>query len=927
VTPAVLVFALAAALPPPALEPPCAPCITWEVGPSRAAALARGDAGPGLHILLQETLQEPIAADVVGRLRGRGVAVLLGIGEASAAALPESEGVVIRLAASSALTPGERAFGLKSLATRLRAGDPRLRVGLEGSDAALAEALAGGLGAYVDFVVTGGARPSSFAGESWSRRRLASAEDVAPLLQHGGPVLAAWPEDAALADTPLALAALDALLQVTLAPLPHVAAACETDGAAPAPCAAPAFLGPDGSLLLLVTPQGPVRALRVPAPGTVQAGMAARVLSLTRPAPPAVAGVAVVGEAVRFALDASDAPFLLEVEGWGAQAGVFGSGVDVVAGRGLAVEEVLARHQAAAARQRRLAPASVATGTLVIAFQAPGLTAPLTITADVRIYSGPGGTEVEQRHLRLDGVSLEGDAVPRLPIVEPERVAVPPLTLVLGSAYRYALRGMERVGARECYRVAFDTPPGIRPGLRGQAWIEAAGFSLVRLQAVQTGLRGPIVSSEQTDEFAPREVAGATLWLLSRSTVHQAYEGPAFRTAIDRVLEVREQEVDPPDFARRLAAAHASPAVMLRETEHGYVYLKKAAPAPSAAAGDAGTRVPAGKATAVRTLALGLLVDPNIGDPLPFAGGGYSDFDFLHTGTQLNAFLAGAFAQLSWQAPALFGSRWRLQMAGQASLVEYNDRVFRRGVEQYGENLRQRPARMALEVSRPLGARWRGRAGYELEYTRLRGSDLTTAVFALPDSHLAHGLRLALDGQQGPWSASLWWRAARRQHWRAWGLPGDAEGALPRGSYQRYGATLARTVIASPRLLGRLELDALVGQGLDRFSRYSFDGFENRLVGYPVASVRFDRGLVGHGLVSWRARPGLRLQALLDVARVRDAGFEQGGRTLVGLGAGVEAALPWRTLLAVDGGYGRDGLDRDGRRGTQTLRLTVFRVF
>ena len=310
--------------------------------------------------------------------------------------------------------------------------------------------------------------------------------------------------------------------------------------------------------------------------------------------------------------------------------------------------------------------------------------------------------------------------MPRLPIVEPERVAVPPLALALGSAYRYALRGVERVGARECYRVAFDTPPGARPGLRGQAWIEAAGFGLVRLRAVQTGLRGPIVSSEQTDEFAPREHAGATLWLLARSTVHQAYEGPAFRTAIDRVLEVREQEVDPPDFARRLAAAHASPAVMLRETENGYVYLKKA-PAASAAGGGAGTRVPAGKATAVGTLALGLLVDPNIGDPLPFAGGGYTDFDFLHTGTQLNAFLAGAFAQLSWQAPALFGSHWRLQMAVQASLVEYNDRVFRRGVEQYRENLRQRPARLALEVSRPLGARWRGRAGYELEYRGCAG--------------------------------------------------------------------------------------------------------------------------------------------------------------------------------------------------------------
>jgi hypothetical protein len=138
---------------------------------------------------------------------------------------------------------------------------------------------------------------------------------------------------------------------------------------------------------------------------------------------------------------------------------------------------------------------------------------------------------------------------------------------------------------------------------------------------------------------------------------------------------------------------------------------------------------------------------------------------------------------------------------------------------------------------------------------------------------------------------------------------------------------LGRTVIAAPRLLLRAEVSALGGRHLDRFSRYSFDGFENRLAGYPLASVRFDRGLVAHGLVTWQARPALRLQALADAARVRDAGFGLDGRTLVGWGAGLEATLPGRALLSVEWGYAPQGLDRDGGRGTQTLRLTAYRIF
>jgi hypothetical protein len=232
-----------------------------------------------------------------------------------------------------------------------------------------------------------------------------------------------------------------------------------------------------------------------------------------------------------------------------------------------------------------------------------------------------------------------------------------------------------------------------------------------------------------------------------------------------------------------------------------------------------------------------------------------------------------------------------------------------------------------VDLSRPLAARWRLRAGYELDYTHLRRSDLTAPDFRAPADVVAHGLRMALEAERGPWTASAWWRPARRARWNAWGFDADDDAAAAALGYQRYGATLARAVVNRPRASGRIELSAMAGRDLDRFSLYAFDAFDNRLAGYPTASVRYDRGLVARSAWVWQARAGLRLQGWADAARVRDAGESFAARTLVGVGAGGDVALPWRTLLAAEWGYGVQGRDRDGHTGTHTLRITAYRIF
>ena len=71
----------------------------------------------------------------------------------------------------------------------------------------------------------------------------------------------------------------------------------------------------------------------------------------------------------------------------------------------------------------------------------------------------------------------------------------------------------------------------------------------------------------------------------------------------------------------------------------------------------------------------------------------------------------------------------------------------------------------------------------------------------------------------------------------------------------------------------------------------------------------------------------MRLDAFADTALAHDPGFGAGLRRYSGVGAGVEAPLPWRALLAAEWGYGFEGRNREGARGTHVFRATAYKVF
>lgn len=598
-----------------------------------------------------------------------------------------------------------------------------------------------------------------------------------------------------------------------------------------------------------------------------------------------------------------------------------GEEVNVRASRPLRVDEIIARHQAMAARQAAAIETRIATGTMTLAFEAPSFPAPITITSRTTVYTDGTQTDLEQRNVRVNGLEV-GEGIPRLPLLEPERVASPPLVIELTDRYQYELEGTEMVSGTMCYVVAFAPLTTGRTSFRGRAWIGGEDFALVRIAAVQTGLRGAIVSSEQTDEFA-RDSSG--LWLLRQSRVNQVYEGAAHRTPIERVLTLEAHEINPADFEARRRAAYASSHVMLRDTPQGFRYLTRPG-GSSDQPPDAAEREIARAAERVRTVVAGAIVDPNISHPLPFAGISYVDFDLFGTGTQFNGFYGGTFGQLALSVPALAGSRWQLAGRAFGIATSFNDRAFVNGKEQYDRNIEQRPLHGSIWVMRPLTPRVSIRAGYELDLVHYSASGTTSSEFMVPAAQVVHALRIGLELHRAGWNASAWWSPAMRTGWRAWGT-GGAEFESRHRDFQRYGVSLARSVVLTPALVGRIETSGMGGRDLDRFSRYAFGAFDNRLRGYPAALIRYDRGAVVRGALAWSAAPRLRIDGFVDSAFVRDPGLGRNYQQFTGLGAAMETPAPFGTIVAGEWGYGIQGRTVDGTRGTHVFRVTAYKVF
>jgi hypothetical protein len=941
-----VVAAMAGAAQSPQI--PCAECVAIRVTLDDAQTIA--SLATDFH-----GLPVVVTADAVGAplraaaesLSHRSVTVgvelpLRALRSIDPAELPSLAVVIVDARDLSTLNDDAR-FSLRVFATALRAVAAGVRIGVDTRPAAIVDPAIASLRPYLDFIV---ASPSGDPAigrqlpgiEIWtsSDAAVSSIVDalVAPRVSGSDRSLIS------LTGTALRLAAriaeLRAVLPAGLTPLPDVAVTC-------AACDADVFLHPRTlDAVALVRPHAPVSRLLIR---------------------PAATAVSVFGDATverhgaEIDLPPLTLPFVVRIGGWRGETGpAFASDVRVTAARTLTVDEIIARHQAARERQNLAVRSLISSGSTVLTFQVPGFAAPFTVTARTRVFArlrdtaasagqarprhgaasagqarlGHGAasagqdyeTTVEQTTIRVNGLELaqRGNDIPRLPLLEPERVSTPPLAITLTEAYRYRLRGTDSIAGRPMFVVSFEPRAADRTLYTGRVWIDAATFGIARLDASQTVLHGPISSSRQVDDYVPVTQGADTVWLLGRSEIFQTYTGPAESTPIHRVVVVDRRDLNPADFDAQLDASLRSNAVMLRDTPNGYRFLL---PNESGSNGDI-RRVSASNVERITAAVVGGLFDPNISVPLVFAGISHVDFNLFNTGAQLNVFFGGTYGRFSWSTRPLFGS-WRMTGDGAGVALSYNDRSFRGGAEEYTENIRQRPAQIAVALLGNVAPAVRVRLGYDLAYTRYAPASTTAPAFVVPASTPVHGARLALEAEHGAWSVVGWSTIAWRQSWTPWGLMPSPEQREQR-RFERFGATVARSIVWSPKAVARIEAAAMTGARLDRFSRFAFGTVDNPLRGYPSVSIRYTSGMAVRSAATWTPSRHVRVDGFADLGMARQSDDDR-VRAFPGLGSAIEIPAPFGWLTAVEWGYGIRGVNTNGTTGTHVFRISGYKVF
>ena len=252
-----------------------------------------------------------------------------------------------------------------------------------------------------------------------------------------------------------------------------------------------------------------------------------------------------------------------------------------------------------------------------------------------------------------------------------------------------------------------------------------ATFAMVRVAAAQTGLKGPITASEQTDDFAPDAA------------------GPLAARAIERAPDLRRRQrpdADPP--AARHRALRSEPAGLRRAPRRRLRIARRHAarhprglPLPEggrqkAGGGGrsrrqerrAGRRQPAACSPAARIAsARSRSASSSIRTSRSRCRSPASATSTSTCSARARSSAgSSAAATDSWPFPRrrCGGTRW--QLAGRAFGIasSYNDRAFEQGREQYTLDIRQRPAQAAVWVLRPLSRAERAALEYDWDYTK-----------------------------------------------------------------------------------------------------------------------------------------------------------------------------------------------------------------
>jgi hypothetical protein len=598
--------------------------------------------------------------------------------------------------------------------------------------------------------------------------------------------------------------------------------------------------------------------------------------------------------------------------------------VDVSGGRQVRVEEILRRLQAFEDDQARRLDHFQATRTLHLRFQS--LEGAFEATYSGAFFSRRGGDfDWVWQDFSVGGVRWRSKRLPKVPLIQPEKVASLPADIRLEKDYDYRLRGTAMVDGRDCWVIDFkpvvaDTGRSL---YRGTVWVDQELFARVRTRAAQVGLEGSVLSNEETWFFEPVDAAGAAApWSSESFVLPLRTSGQQTLSILSAVLPVEVEAVledvriNGVGFEADREAALASDATMLRDTGDGLRYLRKEKD---------GARVVESELDSDRLFLVGgLLWDETFDYPIPLAGVNYLNLDIKETGAQADVFFAGAFVAAGVADPGLFESRFNGGANVNGLFVKGTDELYREGEVVPEEAVKRRTASADIFVGRPFAGYLSFEVGYRARMEDFSRADDTAEIFVLPQDTMTHSLKGNIQYNRAGYRFGLFGDTNRRSDWEFWGLPENDEYDPDQRDYTRWRVNFTKTWWLPKFRKITLSLEHLDGDNLDRFSGYDFGLFGDATVaGYPSGLVRAESANGVHLTAGINYLELIRFELRADAVWVNNETTGLENELLSGFGVGGTITLPWQLIVSFEAGYAVAGPGK----GDVALRVFFLRLF
>ena len=626
--------------------------------------------------------------------------------------------------------------------------------------------------------------------------------------------------------------------------------------------------------------------------------------------------IVVVDDAPEVVLLRLERPSAAELEG-------FDEEIEIGGGREMPVEEILRRLQAFEDDQERRLHHYQAKRNFSLRFQAQQ--GSIEMSYDGEFFFRDGSYDWVWSAFYIAGVKWRSPKMPKIPLIQPEKVASLPTDIKFSKYYTFRLRGTDVVDGRDCWVLDFkpiEAAPG-RSLFQGTAWVDREVYTHVRTRAVQVGLEGEVLSNEETYYYSPIDANGQPVpWsrdafvLPLRISGQQVFSLLSSTVPVELDLRLTEIRINGDDFEANLPAALASDATMVRETEEGLRYLPK---------DKEGERVVETDFDSSRLFLVGgVFWDESVDYPLPLAGVNFLDLDFKDTGSQINVFFAGAFLSASIADPAVLGSRWNAGANLNGVFFKGKDELYRDGVVVPDEEIKQRSGTFNLFVGRPVVKFLSLELRYGATYQEFFNSDNTAEDFVLPQDTLTNTFATKFDYNRSGYRLTVAGSYNKRANWEFWGLPDNTEYSPDQQAYERWKVNLAKSWwLKDFRKIG-LVLEYLDSSNTDRFSGYDFGLFgDPSVAGYPSGLVRAEKAYGGHLSGGVNYLDLLRVTAKVDAlwATNRATGLDQ--ELLAGIGIGGTVTLPWQLIMNFDIGYALTGPGK----GDFAVRIFFLKLF